>query len=148
MNCEFYSYNKVDFLLTCEVSVVAGHDGVLLPLGDVLSVPLADAGAARVGEDDAPKLPHGVGQAVPLDGGSDLLAAGRDVEGNLGLKALGQSLLHQRGHAAHVLVAGVCAGTNEAILDLERPLVLLGCLGVSDSWDMGVARSGVKGPLT
>ena len=27
---------------------------------------------------------------------------------------------------AHVLVAGVCAGADETILDLERPLVLLG----------------------
>ena len=60
MNCEFHSYNKIDFLLTCEVSVVASHDGVLLPLGDVLSVPLANAGAASIGKDDAPKLPHSV----------------------------------------------------------------------------------------
>ena len=60
MNCELHSYNKIDFLLTCEVSVVAGHDGVLLPLGDVLSVPLANAGAASIGKDDAPKLPHSV----------------------------------------------------------------------------------------
>ena len=91
-----------------------------------MSVPLSNAGPASVGEHNASKLPHGVGQAVPLDGGSDLLAAGGDVEGALGLEALVQSLLHQRGHSAHVLVAGVCAGADETILDLERPLVLLG----------------------
>ena len=116
----------VSFIGTCEVSVVAGHDGVLLPLGHVLPVPLTDAGAASVGEDDAAKLSHGVGEAVSLDGGPDLLTAGGDVEGALGLEALGKGLLHQRGDPAHVLVARVGAGPDETILNLERPLVLLG----------------------
>ena len=122
------SYIQVaSFILsTCEVSVVAGHDGVLLPLGHVLPVPLTDAGAASVGEDDAAKLSHCVGEAVPLDGGPDLLTAGGDVEGALGLEALGKGLLHQRGDPAHVFVAGVGAGPDETILNLERPLVLLG----------------------
>ena len=62
--------------------------------------------------------------AVPLDVGPDLLTAG--VEGTLGLETLGQDLLHQRGHPAHVLVARVFAGTDKTVLDLEGPLVLLG----------------------
>ena len=70
---------------------------------------LADVGAAGVSEDDASELPHGVGEAVPFDGGPDLLAARGDVECALRLETLGQGLLHQRGHPAHVLVAGVCA---------------------------------------
>ena len=113
-------------MVTSEVSVVAGDDGVLLSLLHVLSVPLTDAGAAGVGQHDSTELPHGVGQAVPLDGGADLLAAGGDVERALRLEALVQRLLHKRGHAAHVLVAGVGAGPDEAVLDLQRPAVLLG----------------------
>ena len=77
---------------------VPGHDGVLIPLGHVLPVPLTDAGAASVGKDDA------VAEPVPLVGGPDLLNAGGDVEGALGLEALGKGLLHQRGDPAHVLV--------------------------------------------
>ena len=100
-----------------------------------MSVPLTDAGAAGVSEHDAPELPHGVGEAVPLDGGPDLLTAGGDVEGALGLEALGQGLLHQRGDSAHVLVAGVGAGPDETILDLERPLVLLS--GIRQLGDRG-----------
>ena len=125
---------------------MAGHDGVILPLGHVLSVPLADAGTTSIGEDDATELPHGVGEAVPLDGGPDLFTAGGNVEGSLGLESLGQGLLHQRGHPAHVLVAGVCARTYETVLDLKRPLWFF--LAASDSWEIGVAMSGVKGPLT
>ena len=113
-------------MCTCEVSVVASNNGVLLSLLHILSVPLSNAGPAGVGEHDTSKLPHGVGQAVPLDGGPDLLAARGDVEGALGLEALVQSLLHQRGHSAHVLVARVCAGTDQTVFDLERPLALLG----------------------
>ena len=119
---------------------MAGHDGVILPLGHILSVPLADAGTTSIGEDDATELPHGVGEAVPLGGGPDLLTAGCDIEGTLGLETLGQGLLHQRGHPAHVLVARVCAGTDKTVLDLF--------LAASNSWEIRKARSGVKGPLT
>ena len=72
------------------------------------------------------ELSHGVGQAVPLDGGSDLLAAGSDVEGSLGLETLGQRLLHQAGHPGHVLVAGVSARPDQSVLHLQRPAVRLG----------------------
>jgi hypothetical protein len=72
------------------------------------------------------ELSHGVGQPVPLNGGPDLLGARRDVEGPLRLQTLGQRLLDHRGDAAHVLVAGVGAGADEAILHLEWPARLLG----------------------
>lgn len=47
--------------------------------------------------------------AVPLDGGSDLLRAWRDVKERLGLEAVGHGLLHNGGAAAHVLVGAVGA---------------------------------------
>jgi hypothetical protein len=72
------------------------------------------------------ELSHGVGQPVPLNGGPDLLGARRDVEGPLGLEPLVQRLLDHRGDAAHVLVAGVGAGADEAVLHLEGPARLLG----------------------
>ena len=58
----------------------------------------------------------------------DLLWAWGDVEGALGLEALGDGLLHDGGHASHVLVGGVCAGADEAVLDLQGPPVGLGGL--------------------
>ena len=75
-----------------EVSVVARHDSVLLPLLDVLPIPLADAGAAGISQDDPAELPHGVGQPVPLYRGADLLAARRDVKSAFGLQSFGQCL--------------------------------------------------------
>ena len=53
-------------------------------------------------------------QAVAGDGGADLLRAGRDGKGHLGLDARGQGLLGHRGGAHHVLVRGVGAGANQA----------------------------------
>ena len=40
-------------MVTSEVSVVAGDDGVLLSLSDVLSVPLPNAGTTGVSKDNA-----------------------------------------------------------------------------------------------
>lgn len=75
-----------------------------------------------------PYLPHGVSESIALNGGSDLLGAGGDVESAPGLEALGGSLFHERGHSAHVFVAGVGAGADKAVLNLQRPAVLLGGL--------------------
>ena len=41
------------------------------------------------------ELPHGIGQAVPLDGGPDLLRAGGDVEGSGWFESLGQGLVQE-----------------------------------------------------
>ena len=51
-----------------------------------LTIPLSNARTTSVGQDDATELPHGVGQAVALDRGTDLLGAGGDVEVAPGLK--------------------------------------------------------------
>ncbi len=50
---------------------------------DLRALPLADAGAARVGEHGAADLVEDLDQAVALDGRADLLATGRDREGHL-----------------------------------------------------------------
>ncbi len=46
----------VGVISPCEVPVVAGDDRVLLSFLDVLSVPLADAGTAGIGENQTPYL--------------------------------------------------------------------------------------------
>ena len=52
---------RVGVVATGEVAIVRGDDGILLPLLHVLAVPLADAGTARVGQDDTAKLAHDIG---------------------------------------------------------------------------------------
>lgn len=51
--------------------------------------------------------------SVSFDGGADLLGAGGDGELGFALQASVQSLLGQRGGAAHVLVAGVGAAADQ-----------------------------------
>ena len=53
---------------------------------------------------------------------------GSDVEGSLGLEAVLEGLLDDGGDPAHVFVGRVCAGSDEAVLYLQRPAVLLGGL--------------------
>ena len=60
---------------------------------DLCALPLADAGAAGVGEHGAADLGEDLQEAIPLDGGADLLRARRDGEGDLGLDAGRQGLL-------------------------------------------------------
>ena len=62
--------------------------------------------------------------SVSLNGGSDLLGAGRDCERRLGLKAMIESLLGNAGASGHVLVGTVCAAANQANLDVCGPAVL------------------------
>jgi len=52
-------------------------------LFDVLSVPLANAGPARVCQHHAAEVVEHFGDAVALNGGPDLLGAGRDGEERL-----------------------------------------------------------------
>lgn len=49
---------SVCVVAACEVAVVRVDDGVLLSFLDVCTVPLADAGAASVGQHCAAKLPE------------------------------------------------------------------------------------------
>merc|ERR1719154_263624 len=118
---------RVGIIPACEVPVIASHDGVLLSLGNILSVPLSDARSTGISQNDSSELSHGVGQSIPLNSGSDLLTARGYVKCSLGLHALGQCLLHKAGDSAHVLVAGVSAGSNKTILDLQWPIISLGC---------------------
>lgn len=60
---------------------------------NLCALPLADAGAAGVGKHSAANLGEDLQEAIPLNGGADLLGARRDGEGHLGLDASCQSLL-------------------------------------------------------
>ena len=60
---------------------------------DLCALPLADAGAAGISKDCAANLGEDLQQAIPLNGGTDLLRARGDGEGHLGLDASCQSLL-------------------------------------------------------
>ena len=50
---------RVGIISPCEVPIVTGDNRVLLPFLDVLTVPLSDAGATRVGEHQPPYLLQG-----------------------------------------------------------------------------------------
>ena len=82
--------------------------------------------AGRGGETD---LVEDVHDAVALDGCTDLLGAGADGEGDLGLDAGVQGLLGDGGGAGHVLVGRVGAGADEASLELRGPAGLLDVRG-------------------
>ncbi|KAH6609638.1 hypothetical protein Trco_002984 [Trichoderma cornu-damae] len=128
-----------------EVAVVGGQDGVGRPLGDaVLPLPLADAGAAGVGQQDAPGGLKRRQRAVALQGGADLLAAGGDVEVGGGLEARGGRLLEEALHAGHVLVGAVGAAADEAGRQLlGPPLVPDGVLELGQ----GGGQVGGEGPV-
>ena len=118
-----------------EVTVVGGDDRVLLALGDVLSVPLADARTTGVGKNNTTGLLEDLHLTVTLDGGTDLLRTGGDGEAGLDLEAVRGSLSGDRGGSAHVLVRRVGARTNERDLELLGPVVLLD--GVSELGERG-----------
>lgn len=82
-----------------EVPVVAGDDGVLLALLDVLPVPLPDAGAAGVGKDDPAKLAHGLGKSVTFDCGSkskngEMTSYRGKKKGNRTVNAIASNIQH------------------------------------------------------
>lgn len=107
-----------------EVPVVRGDDGVCLTLWNVLAVPLANAGAARIGEHDTSNLLESADLAVTLDGRTDLLGTRGDGELGLGLEAVCGRLLGNGRGTGHVLVGGVRAGADEGNLELSGPTVL------------------------
>lgn len=67
-------------------------------------------------------LPANTHVSVSLDGGTNLLRAGRDRKLSLALQAFIQSLLGHRGGAAHVFIAGVGAAANEPYMSGEEIL--------------------------
>merc|ERR1719158_762373 len=110
----------------CEVTVVRGHDSVFLSFLGIRPVPLSNTGSTRVSQHHSTERSHGVRQSVLFYGSADLFTAWSDVEVTLCLHSFLQSLFHQRGHPAHVLVGGVGAGTNQTVPHLKRPSISLG----------------------
>jgi len=110
-----------------EVAVVGVEDGVLEAAGgvNVLTLPLTDARTASIGKDNTTDAAEDVGNAVALDGRTDLLRARRDVELGLDLGSVLGSLAADVGSAAEILVAAVGAGADEAHKELVDPSALL-----------------------
>ena len=116
---------RVGIVTTGEVTVVRRDDRVLLALLHVLTVPLADAGSASVGQHGAAELLERLRNAVALDRGTDLLRSGRHVERNLRLQTVLHGVLGDGSAAAHVLVRRVRARTDQTDADVHRVSVLL-----------------------
>lgn len=57
-----------------------------------------------------------------------LFRARRNGEDRLGLDAVVKGVSCNRGGAGHILIGGICAGTDEADLELFGPLVVNDCL--------------------
>lgn len=126
-----------------EVTVVRANDRVWLSLLDIASVPLAyvslacsrrakrgylyltNAWTTGVGKDQAAEVLESLELAISLNGSANLLRSRCDSEHALGLDTVVKRILSNRGGTAHVLVRGVCAGTDQTDLELLRPLVLL-----------------------
>ncbi len=109
-----------------EVAVVRRDDGVGGGRVDVVPLPLADAGAAGVGQDGGSDGLEVGQQPVPLDGGPHSLGAWRDQELGLDPQPGSGGLPGDRGGAGDVLVGGVGAAADERRGNLERPAVPLG----------------------
>mmetsp|Transcript_17846 Transcript_17846/g.49936 ORF Transcript_17846/g.49936 Transcript_17846/m.49936 type:complete len:278 (+) Transcript_17846:639-1472(+) len=127
-----------------KVAVEGGDDAVGLALGNVGAFPLADAGTTGVGQNGSANSVEYIHDAVTFNGGADLLGAWADGEGDLGLDACVESLLGNGCSAGHVLVGGVCAGADEASLELRWPAVLL---DVGGKLGDGVGEVGGEGPV-
>lgn len=116
-----------------EVTVVRRDDGVCLALLNITSVPLANARAAGVRKNHATEVLEGLELTVTLDGSANLLGTGGDGEEGLGLNAVVESVLGNRGGAAHVLVRGVGARADKTDLEVLGPAVGLdGILELAD----------------
>jgi len=117
--------SRVAIVTTGEVAVVGRDNGVDLALLDVLTIPLADARTASVGQNDTTELLEGLELAVALNGGTDLLRTRGNGEDGLGLQTVIEGIAGNSSTAVHVLVRGVGAGADEADLELLRPAISL-----------------------
>jgi len=107
-----------------------------------------NAGSAGVGQDHATELFKRLELAITLNGGANLLRAGRDGEKRLGLDAVVHGVLGDGCSARHVLVGGVGARSDKANLELLGPVVRLdsvleladggGQIGSEGSVDVGL----------
>jgi len=113
----------VSIVTSSEVTVVGGNDGVLGALGDILTIPLTNAGTASVGKNDTAGGIEHLHLTVTLNGGANLLGTGGDGEDGLALQTVVQSLLGNGSRAGHILVGGVGAGADQTDLELGGPVV-------------------------
>ena len=114
---------------TGEVAVVRSDDRVGNALLDVTAIPLANAGSAGVGKNGTTELLKGAELAITGSGGTDLLRAGGDEEGRLGLDAVVEGITGDGGATRHILVRGVGARADQTSLELNGPVVVLDGLG-------------------
>ena len=129
----------VGVVAASEVTVVGGDDGVGLALLHILAVPLSDARAAGVGQDDTAELLESLQLAITLNGSTDLLRARGDSEHRLGLDAVVQSVPGDGRSTGHILVRGIGAGANQTDLELLGPLV-----GVNGLLELGDGSSKIR----
>ncbi|KAH3659493.1 hypothetical protein OGATHE_005538 [Ogataea polymorpha] len=106
-----------------EVSVEGRHNGVLVTLLDVLSVPLTNTWTTGVCQHLTTKVVEDLQLTVSCNGGSDLLGTWSDSEDGLGLESVGLSILDDGGSSRHVFVGGVGTGSNQTNLDLQWPVI-------------------------
>ena len=90
-----------------------------------MTIPLANAGTARVREDNTAGVLEGLDDTIAGNGSTDLLRARGDSEFALGRQTVRRSLLGNGSRASHVLVRRVRARTDEADLELLGPVVRL-----------------------
>lgn len=102
---------RVGVVSAGEVTVVGCDDRVGFALGDILAVPLTDARAASVGENNTSSLLEDLHNAIALNGGADLLGAGSDGEHRFDLEAVVESFLGDGCGATHVFIRRV--GLND-----------------------------------
>ena len=134
---------RVGVVTASEVTVVGGDDGVGITLLHVLTVPLTNARATGVSQDDTAVLLEGSELTVTLNGSANLLGTGGDGEQRLGLDAVVESVTGNGGGTGHILVGGVGARTNQTDLELLGPLV-----GLDGLLELGEGSSQIGGEGT
>lgn len=120
--------SRVAIVSAGEVTVVGRDDRVGSSLGNILAVPLTNAGATGVGENNATKLLEGLELTVTLDGSANLLGTRSDSEARLGLDTVVEGITGNGSTTSHILVRGVGARADQANLELLGPLVVLDSL--------------------
>lgn len=117
--------SRIRIITASEVTVVGSDDGVNLAFLDVLSVPLANARSASVGQDDTTNILKGSNLSVTLNSGAYLFRSGGDSKLALRRQTVGGSLANDGRRAGHILVRRVGARTDERNLEFGGPAILL-----------------------
>jgi hypothetical protein len=119
---------RVGIVTASEVTVVGRENRVGFALLHILAVPLSNARTAGIGEDDTTVLLEGLQLTITLNSSTNLLGTRGNGEERLGLQAMVEGVLSDRGGTGHVLVRGVSARANKTDLELLGPLVGLNSL--------------------